>query len=156
MTQLRDPGMDIPPEQWSSPEYDPGFPEIVPNPTPDNDRNPTGVIPTLDAAKMHEDVVGGLRAILHALTDRSPTLFFALTTTRASTHIRMRGDLLVITVDAAAQVTVNIGSGTYIFNFPAADIRIIPFPLVIERGVDVFLSTSAGNLGACYLIATPE
>jgi hypothetical protein len=59
--------------------------------------------------------------------------------------VRFRAEWLVITSSVAAVVTLEVGSaGLMSFPFAAADTKVIPFPVLFDRGVDHSLSTSAG------------
>jgi hypothetical protein len=73
-----------------------------------------------------------------------------------SQHVRFRVRFLVIAADAAATVIITIGTRT--FNFPVAvGTIVIPFPVVIERGVDSNASVSAGAANVTVLvIGSPE
>lgn len=70
-------------------------------------------------------------------------------------HARMRCRYLVFSTTAAATVTLTIGTMTRTYSVPAADTRVIPLPLVIERGLDITLSASAGAVTGA-LIVRPE
>ena len=73
-----------------------------------------------------------------------------------SQHVRFRVRFLVIAADATATVIITIGTRT--FNFPVAvGTIVIPFPVVIERGVDSNASVSAGAANVTVLvIGSPE
>lgn len=72
-----------------------------------------------------------------------------------ATHQRMRCRYLIFSTSAAAVVTLTVGSMPRTYSVPAADTRVIPLPIVIERGSDVSLSVSAGTVTG-NLIARPE
>lgn len=73
-----------------------------------------------------------------------------------SQHVRFRVRALVIATDAAATVIITIGTRT--FNFPVAvGTIVIPFPVVIERGVDLTATVAAGAANVTVLvIGSPE
>lgn len=101
----------------------------------------------------------GLRqAIEKVVTYRPPEQSsFILTSAPQATHVRMRLYWAVITTTAAAVVTLNVGGLDYLFPFAAADTKVVPLSIVVERGQDVFLSTTGGAGSTTgYLIYTPE
>lgn len=72
-----------------------------------------------------------------------------------ATWERLRVSYLVFSTIAAATVTLTIGTRTRVFSVPAADTRIVPLPIVIERGMTVTL-TGSGGVVTGHLVATPE
>lgn len=85
---------------------------------------------------------------------------FELLTSRQALHVKMRVYDLVLnfTHTAAATLTLTIGNRTYVFPIAANGALSggMPFPIILDRGVDVFITASAGTLGACWLTYTPE
>ena len=58
----------------------------------------------------------------------------------------------VIAETDAGVVTLRIGSAAFdTFPFAAADTKVLPFPVIIDRGIDVALTSSAGNASG-YLV----
>lgn len=158
MTALRDPGMDRPPDEWQSPEYDPGFPVVVPPDLPTNVDNPVGVVPTVDALEMHRETVNAIQAnsaalarILSALTDVGKEIVRVDAGATVSQRIRFRVRWLIISRATAGVGTLLVGTGSYPFTVAAAPVR-VDFPLVIERGVDVGFTGD----GVLYLVGDPE
>lgn len=72
-----------------------------------------------------------------------------------STYERLRVSYLVFSTIAAATVTLTTGTRTRVWSVPAADTRIVPLPIVIERGLTITLTGSAGVVTG-HLVATPE
>lgn len=70
-----------------------------------------------------------------------------------ATWQRLRLRYFVFATDDADTVTLQVGTLARSFTVPAADTRVIPLPLVIERGSDVQVS---GSIVEAYLIGTPE
>lgn len=71
------------------------------------------------------------------------------------TWARLRVSALIFSVSAAATVTLTTGTRTRTFIAGAAGTIAVPLPIVIERGIDINLTTSAGTVTG-YLVATPE
>ena len=73
-----------------------------------------------------------------------------------SQHPKLRARLLVLGTDAATTVVLAIGTRT--FQFPLAiGTVVIPFPFVLERGVDLAASVTAGAANVvAYVIGKPE
>lgn len=71
------------------------------------------------------------------------------------TWSRLRVSYLVISTSVAAIVSLTIGTRARTFVTGGADTIPIPLPIIIERGLDINLTTSAGTVTG-YLIATPE
>ena len=73
-----------------------------------------------------------------------------------SQHPKLRARLLVLGADAATTVVLSIGTRT--FQFPLAiGTVVIPFPFVLERGVDLAASVTAGAANVvAYVIGKPE
>jgi hypothetical protein len=70
---------------------------------------------------------------------------------------RVRLTNLVVSISAAAVVTVTIGTAAYLlFQLAAADTRVIPFPLTIAEGTDVVVTVSAGTLVAALFTGYVE
>lgn len=68
---------------------------------------------------------------------------------------KLRCRYLVFSTSAAATVTLTIGTMIRTYSVPAADTRVIPLPIVIERGLNITLSASAGTVTGS-LVARPE
>lgn len=66
---------------------------------------------------------------------------------------KLRLRYFVFSTTAPATVTLTVGTIARTFSLPAADTRVVPFPLVIERGTNVSVS---GSIQSAYLIAEPE
>lgn len=65
--------------------------------------------------------------------------------------VRVRVRNLVVSVSAAATITVRIGSAAYLlFDMGGADVRVLPLPLTIDSGTDVTVTASAGTVRAAY------
>lgn len=114
--------------------------------------------PEIDVSDPFEQMNGILGSILRALTTRGDETVWDLTGNGSvvqSQHIRFRVALFVFSVDAAATVTLTMGTTSRTFSIAGADVRTIPLPLVVERGTDVQVATTAGNLSA-YLVGVPE
>lgn len=71
------------------------------------------------------------------------------------TWARLRVAALVFSTSAAAVVTLTTGTRTRTFVTGGAGTVAVPLPIIIERGLDVTLTTSAGTVTG-YLVATPE
>ena len=69
-----------------------------------------------------------------------------------SSHLRLRVRYLIASRTTAGIGSLTVGSETYDFDLPASMPIIIPFPLVLERGVDLSFTGD----GRCYVIADPE
>lgn len=82
---------------------------------------------------------------------------FPLRTSVQQTHVRMRVYELVFTaVDAAqATVTLTLGTITYVFNFSLAISMVVPLPIVVDRGIDISLTTTGDGVSG-WLTYTPE
>lgn len=116
--------------------------------------------PEIEIVDPFERMNGLLGDIFRALSNRGDdTRIWDLTGIGAagplSQHPRFRVRDLVVTVDAAAAVTFTVGTFSRVFNFAMADTKVIPLPVIIERGTDVTLAASAGTVGG-YLIGTTE
>jgi hypothetical protein len=155
-----DPGMDPPPGQWATPEYDPGFPEVAPVvPAPENTDDPDGPVHFADAGEMQRETMDAIRATNAALARIIGVLSghgFEIVTLNAgavaaSQRIRFRVQYLVISRATAGDAVLTIGTGAYTFTVAAVPVR-VDFPLVIERGVDM-LFTGDGRM---YLVGIPE
>lgn len=154
-----DPGMDRPPDQWQSPVYDPGFPQVGdPVEPPENVENPIGEVRFADADEMHRESIGEVRRtnaalarILAALTDVGKETIRIAAGERMSQRIRFRLRYLIISRATAGVATLGVGTASYDFDVTGTPVR-VDFPLVIERGSDV---TFTGD-GRIYLIGDPE
>lgn len=116
---------------------------------PDENRETNEVVTALN----------GLReAIEKVVTYRPPEQSsFILSANRQATHVRMRIYSAVLTASAAAVVTLQVGGIAYTFPFAAADTKVVPLSIVVERGQDVFFTTTGGAGSTTgYLIYTPE
>lgn len=73
-----------------------------------------------------------------------------------SQHPKLRARFLVLGADAAATVILSIGTRS--FQFPlAVGTVVIPFPFVLERGVDLAASVAAGAANVvAYVVGKPE
>lgn len=115
----------------------------------------------------YDDIATILRAqnvFLERIADASesqreqprPTQVDLNTTTPFSTTIALRAEFIVLTCSAACQIGIRVGSSVQrVFNFAAADTKVIPYITHIGRGVDLLLTTTAGTVTG-YLIAYPE
>lgn len=66
--------------------------------------------------------------------------------------VRFRAEMMVLKNDAAGVVTLRIGSAAFdTFPFASADTKVLSFPVIIDRGIDVALTSSAGNASG-YLV----
>lgn len=111
-------------------------------------------------------IMGGLADLKSTLDKATKTIrppeksIFELLTSRQAVHVKMRVYDIVLnfTHTAAATLTLTIGNKTYLFPIAANGGLSggMPFPIILDRGVDVFITASAGTLGACWLTYTPE
>ena len=75
------------------------------------------------------------------------------------THVRMRVRQLVISTDqvGAATFSVRFGQRTYRFGAVGPLTLVLPPPIeIVDRGVDIQATVSAGNLLSAYFTYTPE
>lgn len=79
-----------------------------------------------------------------------------VTPTQQSQHPRLRARFLVLGCDAASTVRITIGTRS--FDFPLAiGTVVIPFPVIIDRGVDLTIAATAGAANCVgYVIGDPE
>jgi len=76
----------------------------------------------------------------------------AISTTPASFTNRMRVMDIVISCDNAGTIILNVGTTKYTFTSIASITQTFPFPIVIENGIDVFLSgTGTGRMWLVYV-----
>lgn len=69
---------------------------------------------------------------------------------------KLRALYVVVTMTAAGTAALRIGTATrMVWNFPAADTKVIPFMETIESGTDVSLVATGGTADG-YLIGYPE
>lgn len=68
-----------------------------------------------------------------------------------SQHVKFRVIVIVFSRATAGDSTLSIGESTYTFTLGAVP-AIVPFPLVIERGLNMSLTGD----GRAYLIGNPE
>ena len=68
---------------------------------------------------------------------------------------RLRCRYLIMSSTDAATVTLTVGTIARSWLVPAGDTRVVPIPVVIERGVNVTLTASAGTVTGS-LLARPE
>lgn len=105
------------------------------------------------------DLQNGLKKATEVIRPPEKSIF-ELSTSRQATHVKMRVYELCLnlTHTAAASVTLTVGNRTWVFNIGAngAGFPPLPFPIIFDRGVDIFVTASAGTLGACWLTYTPE
>lgn len=83
----------------------------------------------------------------------------AITASSISYTNRMRGRSVLISCDTAGAFTLNVGTTKYTFTMPANTTYQFDFPVVIENGVDVFLtgdSEYGAGVGRMWLIYTTE
>lgn len=118
----------------------------------------------IDRSREDNEVIGALDKLTSQLSEAIKTIrppeksIITLDSgIRKSTHVRMRIYELVFTaVDAAqATVTLTIGTLTYVFNFSLAISMVVPLPIIVDRGVDVTLSTTGDGVSG-WLTYTPE
>ncbi len=81
---------------------------------------------------------------------------FRLTTVRQQTHVRMRSQSLVLAPSAAATITVTIGGEAFVFGFASAIPVLLPFPRLVDRGIDAFATASAGTVEAWIVYTADE
>lgn len=154
-----DPGMDPPPEQWVSPEYDPGFAAVDPGPElAENVDNPGGPVRFIDGDEQHRETLDAIRAqsvglarIVSILSSAGMEIVTLTPAQVASQRIRFRVQYIIIARATAGAAILGIGSGTYNFTAAAVPAR-VDFPLVIERGVDMLYTGD----GFMYLVGWPE
>jgi hypothetical protein len=132
----------------------------------------TGVVPDeipIDYTASWERDFGtaakALTEIVGALTQRSsepPEGIFHLGAAGAPAawgHIRVRARRIVLTnTDAATQTfTLAVGMRTFLFRVPTTTTLDLPFPYVVDRGVDVALTTTGGaGTASAYLTGFEE
>lgn len=101
------------------------------------------------------DLNKSMEGVIQAITPTPETMFRLVQGTPLIMHARLRAAALTFTVSVAAVVTLTISTVTYVFNLSAADTRTVPFPVVIERGTAITLTSSAG-VSSGYLTGTTE
>lgn len=72
-----------------------------------------------------------------------------------SQHIRFRCRNVIVSCDTACVATLLIGTRSLRLFCGANSTTAVPFPLVVERGVDMAFTVSAGT-GVAYLIGKGE
>lgn len=71
--------------------------------------------------------------------------------------VRVRSRLLVLSVSQACQATVRIGSAVdRVFDFGAADTKVLPLQAVIGEGTEMVITVSAGALSTAYVLGYPD
>lgn len=113
------------------------------------------------AARETSDVIGKLDEIKQAIIANkiADPGTFGITTVPQATHVRMRIKSLVLSADNAGAVNIRLTIGTRLFVFPVIGpiTLVLPPPVdILDRGVDIFATTSVGALQASYLTYTPE
>lgn len=155
-----DPGMDRPPDRWTSPEAAVTFPEVPEHhPAPEDVDNPIGEVHFADAGEMHRESIQALRATNAALARVVDMLMGAgqeiiridAGTAAQSQRIRFRVQYLIVNRATAGTGTLGIGTASYPFVTDATPRR-VDFPIVIDRGIDM---TWTGD-GLVYLVGWPE
>jgi hypothetical protein len=125
-----------------------------------NDSIPTKTgMPEIDVTDPFLQMNGALAEIRDLLSGRDDTemqVDLPTTGTRQSMHVKLRTSILVFAADSAAAITLTLGSRTFVFQLPGADTRVIPFATVIDRGIDVSVAASAGNITVAYLLGNRE
>ena len=119
---------------------------------------PGGRMPEIDVSDPFEKMNGLLGVIAEALTGRDPkaTQWDLVQGVRASQHVRFRSQRLILACDGAMNVTFAIGTRTWVFQTATAFTFDLPFITVVERGTDVLVTPSAGNVTAAYLVGARE
>lgn len=160
-----DPGMDEPPERWTSPEIDPTFPAVQQPPAaPENVENPEGeVTHFVGAGEMHAETIDTIRrtnAAVARLIEQDGMVGWEIVRLDAgaapvsiSQRIRFRVQRVIVNPVTAGQLVLTLGTVGYPFDGAARSLTDIPFPLVIERGIDM---SCVGADGRLYLIGIPE
>lgn len=124
-----------------------------------SDANPIGSIELGNADDQHRQVLKALtdsgnaaRAILDAILQVGWEIIRVDAGLAAqSQHPKLRVQFLVISRATAGLATLGVGAGLYPFTVGAVPVK-VPFPLVIERGVDI---TFTGD-GTIYLVGPTE
>lgn len=160
-----DPGMDIPPERWTSPEIDPTFPAVQqPAPDAENVENPTGEVTHFaGAGDMHaetiEAIAKGNAAIARLILQQMMAgwqiirLDAGANPIPQSQHVRFRVQRVIVNPITAGTLTLTLGTVTYPFEGAARLGYDVPFPLVIERATDM---SCVGVDGRLWLLGIPE
>lgn len=121
--------------------------------------NPVGDIVLGDADSQHRELVALLANAAEAAQaslDDAGMVGFEIIRADAglapqSQHPKMRVRFIIISRATAGLATLGVGTALYPFTVAAAPV-VIPFPLVIERGVDI---TFTGD-GTIYLVGPTE
>lgn len=70
--------------------------------------------------------------------------------------VRFRAEWLILKLDVAGVISLRVGPGvTDTFPFAGADTKVIPFPFMIDRGIDVSLTATAGSPTG-FLVGYPD
>lgn len=118
----------------------------------------------MDRSREENEVIAALDKLTNQVSEAIKTVrppeksIFPLDSgVRKSTHVRMRiYELVFSAVDAtAATVTLTVGTLTYVFQFSLSETVTVPLPIVVDRGVDVTLTTTGDGV-AGWLTYTPE
>lgn len=152
-----DPGMDRPPDQWESPEYDPGFAVVDPPLVPaENVENPIGEVRFADADEMHREMIDAIGAAARRGIEQGmwagSEIIELLPGITQSQHIRFRVQKILLNRVTAGDAVFTVGTRSYTFSVGAAAPTGFDFPILIERGVDM---TYTGD-GRMYLLGWPE
>lgn len=107
-------------------------------------------------APLTQEVRKGLAALLAAMQligDEIIRLDVAAAPVIQSQHPKMRVFYVIVNPTTAGTIIVRIGESQYPFTLTAQALAVIPFPLLIERGVNI---QATGTDGIVYLIGAPE
>lgn len=123
------------------------------------DANPSsGIMPEIEFDDPFERMNGTLDLIWKAVTGRdgdTEILDLAGGGARTQQHVRLRVSMFVFSCDAAATITLAVGTGSRTFVLGGPDTKIVPLPIVVERGMDITLTATAGNVSG-YFVGTRE
>jgi hypothetical protein len=105
----------------------------------------------------HDDILTSIRDTLQATYRRRQIIELHGT---GSTNVwqqvgRFYVDHLIVSVDAAAYVTLSVGTRTYSFQVPAATVR-IDLPILIDRALNVQATATGNPKIDVYLVGVVE
>lgn len=96
------------------------------------------------------DVIAQLKGIRKAIDDqKEPSEATYLINQDGPTHVRMRVKNLLLSVDnvGATAITLVIGAKRFIYNVVGPLTLVVPPPVtIVDRGIDVAATASAGNV----------
>lgn len=126
----------------------------------DDQPTPGGIATFVDAEVQHQEVLKALEAGPRAIVDslrrhgwEIMRLDAAAASVSQSQHAKLRVELLIINPITAGTLTLKVGEASYDFDGAARSLSPIPFPLVIERGVNLSCNGADGRI---YMIGKPE